>query len=351
MHVWPGAQPGKRCEGAFQVSPAKSSLPAAPRDLYAAARKLAQLAPWPAQIGSLSCGTANWSDPALSRGELFYPKGVKTPEARLNHYAEHFRVLEVDATFYALLSAAVVRRWVEWTPADFRFTVKAHPVFTGHPIERSRLPAELATVTAELNGGGKLYAHDLPQEVIREIERRYFEAISPLVEQGRLAAVIVQFPPWFDATRGNARHIAALRERFPDVPFAIEFRNRTWLLPERRERVFAMLRAEQITYVVADEPVVDRAGVPLWPAVTCPRLAVLRCHGRNRAAWANPRASIAERFNYLYSPDELSTLKGALNRLSSEAEASYAIFSNCVSDYAVLGAKGLCALMLCESAP
>jgi len=276
---------------------------------------------------------------------------VKTPEARLSHYAEHFRVLEVDATFYALLSAAVVRRWVLWTPADFRFTVKAHPVFTGHPIERSRLPAELATVTAGLNGGGKIYVNDLPPEVVREIERRYFEALSPLVEQGRLAAVIVQFPPWFDATRGNARQIESLRERFPDVPFAIEFRNRTWLLPERRERVFAMLRAAQITYVVADEPVVDRAGIPLWPAVTCPRLAMLRCHGRNRAAWANPRASIAERFNYLYSPDELSTLKIALNRLSSEAEAVYAIFSNCISDYAVLGAKGLCALMRCESAP
>ncbi len=109
--------------------------------------------------------------------------------------------------------------------------------------------------------------------------------------------------------------------------------------------MFALLRAEQITYVVVDEPVVERAGVPLLPAVTLPRLAVLRCHGRNRAAWANSRASLAERFNYLYSPDELSELKGALDRLSHEAESVCAIFSNCIRDYALLGAKGLAAIL------
>jgi uncharacterized protein YecE (DUF72 family) len=306
---------------------------------------LAERAPLPALAGSVRFGTANWSDPELSRGELFYPKAVKTPEARLQYYARHFRVLEVDATFYALLSADIVRRWADGTPDDFRFNVKAHPVFTGHPIERSRLPAQLATATAGLNAGGKIYASDLPPEVAREIERRYFDALAPLVERHRLSSIVVQLPPWFDATRGNVRHLQSLRERFPEAPFSVEFRNRTWLLPERRERVFALLRAEHMTYVVADEPVVERAGIPLVPAVTCPRLALLRCHGRNRAAWANPRASIAERFNYLYSPEELSILKSAVERLSKEAETVEVIFSNCVRDYALLGAKGVCSLM------
>jgi len=331
------------------MSSGKANLPAAPPDLYAAARSLAERAVRPAQIGALRLGTANWSDPALSRGGLFYPKAVKTPGARLGFYAEHFRVLEVDATFYALLSAAVVRSWVEHTPVDFRFTVKAHPVFTGHPIERSRLPAELAALTAGLNHGGKIYGNDLPPELREEIERRFLESIAPLVEQGRLSSILVQFPPWFDATRGNVRHIRSLRERFPEAPFAVEFRNRTWLLPERKERVFAMLRAAQVSYVVADEPVVDRAGVPLVPAVTYPRLAVLRCHGRNRAAWMDPRASLAARFNYLYSPAELHELELAIKRLSNEAETVHAIFSNCVHDYAVLGAKGLCTLLQADS--
>ncbi|MEI9952280.1 MAG: DUF72 domain-containing protein [Pseudomonadota bacterium] len=326
------------------MSPSKVTLPAPPPELYASARDLAERAPQPARVGTLRFGTANWSDPALSRAELFYPKAVKTPEARLRHYAQHFRLLEVDATYYALLSAGVVRRWVEGTPDDFQFAVKAHPVFTGHPIARNRLPAELAAATATLNGGARLYAKDLPAEVTHEIERRYFEALVPLVEQRRLSAIVVQFPPWFDATRGHVRHIQGLRKRFPDAPFAVEFRNRSWLLPERRERVFALLRTEQIAYVAVDEPVVERAGVPLLPAVTLPRLAMLRCHGRNRVAWADPRASLPERFNYLYSPDELLELKRALERLTSEAETVCAIFSNCIRDYALLGAKGLCAI-------
>ncbi|HYP77021.1 MAG TPA: DUF72 domain-containing protein [Polyangiaceae bacterium] len=323
----------------------KSTLPAAASDVYAAARDLAERAPLPALAASVAFGTANWSDPELSRGERFYPKSVKTPEARLRHYAKHFRVLEVDATFYALLSPAVVARWVDSTPEDFRFVVKAHPVFTGHPIEPSRLPAELAAAALGLNRGGKIYPNDLPPALTGEIERRYFEALRPLCEAQRLATIVVQFPPWFAATRGNVRRIQGLRERFPSAPFALEFRHRSWLLPERRERVFALLRSQQMTYVVADEPVVERAGVPLVPAVTFPKLALLRCHGRNFAAWANPRASIAERFNYLYSPEELLALKGAITQLSRETDSVYAIFSNCILDYAVLGAKGLCSLM------
>ena len=65
---------------------------------------------------------------------------------------------------------------------------------------------------------------------------------------------------------------------------------------------------------------------------------------RSGAAWANPRASIAERFNYLYSPEELSALQRSLERLSDEAETVHIFFSNCIRDYAVLGAQGLCSL-------
>lgn len=327
-----------------RVKLGKSNLPSAPAQLYAAARSLAERAPKPARVGTVSLGTANWSDPALSRGALFYPKTVKTSEGRLEHYADHFRVLEVDATFYALLSPAIVQRWVDHTPDDFRFIVKAHPVFTGHPIEPSRLPAELVA-SAHFKHGEKTYAKDLAPELVREIERRYFDALAPLVQHGRLSSIVVQFPPWFEATRGNVRHIQGLRQRFPEAPLSVEFRNRTWLLPERRERVFDALRGEQITYVVADEPVVRRAGVPLVPAVTFPELALLRCHGRNSVAWENPSASLAERFNYLYSPDELSALKPVLGQLSNEALTVQVIFSNCILDYAVLGAKGLAALM------
>src|SRR5882757_881 len=131
-------------------APAKL-LPAPAPELYDAAFALSARAPLPAVLGSVRFGTSGWSDASLSRGELFYPKSVKTPEARLRHYAEYFQLVEIDATYYALLAADTVRRWAEWTPPSFRFDAKAHPVFTGHPIERARLPAELAQAIPETN--------------------------------------------------------------------------------------------------------------------------------------------------------------------------------------------------------
>jgi uncharacterized protein YecE (DUF72 family) len=332
----------KRAAG--RTSKPRLELPAPPVELYAAALELAERAPKPATIHNLRFGTAGWSDASLSRAELFYPKGVKSPETRLRYYAEHFQLVEVDAMFYALLAADTVRRWAEWTPDTFRFHAKAHPVFTGHPIERRRLPPELATQVPDL-GGARVYPSDLPVELGREIERRYFDSLAPLVEAGRLSSILIQFPPWFDATRGNVRHIESLRSRYPDAPFSVEFRNRSWLLPERRDRVVDFLRAQNLSYVVVDEPDVDRGGVPPLALVTSSRLAVVRFHGQNRQAWAKPGASVEERFNYLYGPNELKSWTDRLRRLTEEADEVHAVFNNCVRNFAILNAKGLAALL------
>ena len=322
-------------------------LPAPSTELYAAALELAERAPKPATVGRVRLGTAGWSDASLSRAELFYPKVVKSPETRLRYYAEHFQVVEVDALFYALLAADTARRWAEWTPDSFRFHAKAHPVFTGHQIERRRLPAELASQVPDL-GGARVYPHDLPSELAREIEQRYFASLAPLIEARRLSAILIQFPPWFEATRGNVRHIEGLRSRYPEAPFSVEFRNRSWLLPERRERVVDFLRAQNVAYVVVDEPDAPRGGVPPLPIVTSQRLSVVRFHGQNRQAWSRPGASVEERFNYLYGPSELNEWTERVRQLSERAEEVHAVFNNCVRNFAILNAKGLATLLLPE---
>ncbi|HTA91111.1 MAG TPA: DUF72 domain-containing protein [Polyangiaceae bacterium] len=322
-------------------------LAAPSAEVYAAAHGLAAQAALPARVGNVRFGTAGWSDASLSRAELFYPKAVKSPETRLRFYAEHFALVEVDATYYALLAADTVRRWAEWTPDTFQFDVKAHPVFTGHPIDRQRLPAELALSMPEPDGA-RVYPSQLSGELAREIESRYFMSLAPLIELGRLSSILLQFPPWFEATRGSVRHLEGLRARHPDAPFSVEFRHRSWLLPERRERVLDLLRAQNFCYVVVDEPDVDRGGVPPLALVASPRLAILRFHGQNRQAWATPRATVAERFNYLYAPAELRSWTERVRRLSGEAEQVHAVFNNCVRNFAILNAKGLSALLATE---
>lgn len=327
------------------------AIPEPDPEAYASATRLAERAREPAALGNIALGTAGWTDKTLVKGGLFYPRGVSNSEARLRHYAAHFSLVEVDATYYTLLPPSVAENWVVWTPPTFVFDVKAHPVVTGHPIDIERLPKELAAELAHAGHTGRVYPDRMPAAIADEISARFSALLDPLVRAGRLGCVMAQFPPWFSATRGNARRIEALRARWPDVPFSIELRNKTWFEPGRRERLFELLRAHELAYVCVDEPEVEHGGVPPVSAVTSDKLALVRFHGHNRAGWSKRGASVHERFDYLYAEAELAAWVAPVRALAEKAERVHAIFNNCVRNYAVLGAKGLSVLLEAEPSP
>lgn len=309
------------------------------------ATALASRAKEPAVSGNVVFGTAGWTEPSLIKSHLFYPRGVSSPKARLQHYARHFDLVEVDATYYTLIAPSVAERWLEWTPPSFRFDVKANPVLTGHPIDVTRLPADLrARLPASDEGPHRIYPGKLPPDVAAEIESRFRAFVETLHGAGRLGAVLLQFPPWLTATRGHAKELETVLGRWRGVPLAVEFRNRSWMDEGRRERVLALLRDARASYVGVDEPDVPLGGVPPVLAVTNPELAVVRFHGHNTRGWRRG-ATVAERFDYLYSPAELSAWVEPVKRLATQATKVHAVFNNCVRNYAVLGAKGLEVLM------
>lgn len=312
---------------------------------HAAALGLAERARGMARVGRVALGTAGWTDASLVKAGTFYPKDVKTPEARLRHYASVFPIAEIDATYYAILDRDLFVRWSAWTPDDFRFHVKAFPILTGHPLDLARLPADVRPLLGELGEKKKrVYPDDLPAELQAELEGRFLASIEPLITTQKLAAVLVQFPPWFEATRGNVRRIEALRARLPELPMSIEFRHGSWLEAERRERVFDMLRAGRFSCVGVDEPEAA-TGLPFAPEVTLDDLAVLRLHGRNLSGWTKKGASVTERFDYLYAPSELAEFVEPVRRLAERAKRVHVVFNNAVRDYAVLNARGLAALL------
>jgi uncharacterized protein YecE (DUF72 family) len=320
-------------------------IPRPDPELEALARALARSAPEPAVWRTVRAGTAGWTDPTLIRSRLFYPPGTSRAADRLAYYARHFRLVEVDATYYTLIEPRTAERWVQATPADFCFDVKAHPALTGHPIEVGRLPADLKRVTQQAGFERRTYADRLPRELVDEFDARFKDTLGPLREKNRLGCVVAQFPPWFRATRGNVRHLEHLAERLRGFPVAVEFRHPSWLSPERCERVFDVLERLRFSYVCVDEPDVPQAGVPPVVRVTNPALAVVRFHGHNIAGWRRKAASVQERFNYLYSPEQLRGWSAAVRRLSEEATAVHLVFNNCVRDYAVVNAQGLVALL------
>jgi uncharacterized protein YecE (DUF72 family) len=313
-------------------------------DRTRAASELASRAREPAVAGNVLFGTAGWSDPSLVKSHLFYPRGASTGQARLGHYARHFGLVEVDATYYTLLPPDMASRWMNWTPASFRFDVKAHPVLTGHGIDVARLPPDLRDMLSNETDTGRIYADKLPAEVADEIESRFRAFVQTFHVAGRLGSVLLQFPPWFEATRGNARRIEEIAARWSGVPLSVEFRNRTWLEEDRRERVFSLLGSCGLSYVVVDEPDTPRGGVPAIARVTNPELAIVRFHGQNSGGWKRG-ATVAERFDYLYTEAELAAWVDPVRRLSGEAKTVHAIFNNCVRNYAVLNAKGFSVLL------
>jgi uncharacterized protein YecE (DUF72 family) len=296
-------------------------------------------------MGRILAGTAGWTDPSLIKSRRFYPRGFSSPEGRLRYYASQFPMVEVDSSYYALPALPTVEHWVERTPANFVFNVKAFAALTEHALDVQRLPHDLQAALPEgLRARGRLFPRDLPGDVQFEVWQRFREALEPLQQAGKLGCVLLQFPPWFDATRGHARTIEVCRARLPGVPLAVEFRHASWGEPARFHRVVAMLRGLKMAYVVVDEPQGKVNSMPPTLAVADPSLAVVRFHGHRGETW-DASVGVQEKFDYLYDPAELSPWVPKVRTLAAEAEQVHVVFNNCVSNHAVLGAKDLMALL------
>src|SRR5918995_4441172 len=119
----------------------------------------------PIDIGEsrILVGTASWTDPTMTASGVFYPTGADSAEERLQYYASRFPLVEVDATYYSLPARRTSELWVQRTPPDFTFDIKAHALMTGQPTETKRLPKDLReALPAEVAAKSRIYAKDLP---------------------------------------------------------------------------------------------------------------------------------------------------------------------------------------------
>ncbi len=299
--------------------------------------------PVPARVGNVLVGTASWTERTLLESGAFYPPAVRTAERRLRYYARHFPVVEVDASYYALPQPRTAAAWVERTPPDFVFGVKAFAALTGHPIEPARLDRDLR---AALPRRPRLSARELPAPVRDAIWERFRAALEPLRAAGKLGYVLLQMPPWFVPSPASDAVLDDFARRLPDVPAAVEFRAAGLLAEGRRARTLAALRERGLAYVCVDEPQGTRASVPPVAAVTTPALAVVRFHGRRRETWDRPGVATTERFGYLYAPAELAEWVEPIRRLAAEARRVCVLMNNCHRESAVRNAKELAELLL-----
>ena len=279
-------------------------------------------------------GTASWTDPSLIACGAFYPPDVISAEDRLRFYAEQFATVEVDSTYYALPAERNAELWAARTPDDFVFHVKAFGMLTTHAAETKRLPRAIKALLSPAELQQPRLSR--PSEPVRDLAFQMFaSALEPLRTAGKLGLLVFQFPPWFTATRSNARYIEDCRRRLPRDRLAIEFRHASWLTESHQQRTLDFLRELDTTYVIVDEPQLKDAVPPIC-AVTAPDVYV-RFHGRNKDNWAKKGISAAERYKYLYAERELAEWAERLRGLKG-AQRTHAIFNNCYANFGVMNA-------------
>ena len=268
-------------------------------------------------------GTCSWADDALSKH--WYPKGLAAGE-RLPYYAEHFDTVEVDSTYYRLPAEPMVERWAERTPEGFVMHVKAFGLMTRHPVKLESLPPDLRD-DAPTDDRGRV---ERPSREFRgEVFRRFLEALEPLRSAGKLGGILFQFPSYVVYKDRSLDYLQWAREQLGNDEMLVEFRHVSWLDDEHRDETLRLLEELRATHVIVDAPRIEGAKnvAPTVLALTSPT-AYVRFHGRNADTWNKRGGSASERFDYLYSDDELREWVGPLGELAEQAEQAYAFFNN-----------------------
>ena len=291
-------------------------------------------------MGRILIGTASWTDRTLIKDGHFYPPEAKTAEARLRYYAEQFPIVEVDSTYYFPPSEKNSVLWIERTPKDFTFNVKAYSLLTNHPTRPDSLYKDLE-LPDELADKKNLYREQLPDTVVDEVWQRFRDALMPLHSAGKLGAVLFQYPQWFVIGRKNKDYILECAERLKEFRIAVEFRHKTWLEERNVDETLSFLSDHDLPYVSVDMPQGFDSSLPPIAAATADDIAMVRFHGRDRKAWAKKNVSASERFRYEYSEAELNEWVPKIKDVSGQARETHVLMNNCYRDFAVNNARQL----------
>lgn len=283
-------------------------------------------------MGALRIGTSGWNYPsgAGTWNGLFYPPRKGRPKAfdELRYYAERFDTVEVNSTFYGQPRAEITRGWAERTPAGFEFSVKLYQKFT-HPrmfeqsLQRSmRIPAGHDAALEELARPNEADLDELKT------------GIEPLAGDGKLGALLAQFPASFKNTSEGRDYLASLLKSLQDYPVAVELRHRTW--SDAMADTLALLNAFGAAWTQIDEPKF-RLSIRQNYLPNVRGFYYLRLHGRNAQQWWRHEKS-EDRYNYLYSAEELREFSDTADAARRLVKKAYLYTNNHYSAKAVVNA-------------
>ena len=272
---------------------------------------------------SLHIGTSGWNYPS-GKGTwngVFYP-ATRSKRAgthafdELRFYAEHFDTVEVNSTFYGQPRPEVTRDWAHRTPAGFEFSVKLYQKFT-HP----KMFREAAMQSAPGSEGSLL---DVLAQVMQSDVDDFRTGVEPLASAGKLGALLAQFPPSFKATPHSHEYLRQLLHAFRDYPIAVELRHRSW--SDALAETLTLVNEQGAALVQIDEPKF-RFSIRQNYLPNVKGFYYMRLHGRNAAQWWR-HDKTEDRYNYLYSGDELRDFADIAGAAKDLVKKSYLYTNN-----------------------
>jgi len=268
-------------------------------------------------------GTRGWQ-----RLKEVYPPRTR-PNQMLGVYAEHATVVEAENVFSGIPKPERVQEWVDQTPDGFKFDVVAFGGLTLYQRRPGTDPRRKKSWTE--------IAVEPPGVLFEDLQ----ESMEPLRAADRLGAVILQFPPWFEAGNAGRDYLGRVREGLSDLPLAVEFRHPTWQVPVNEESTLETLIELEMGTVVADLPSETDEWYPPFDMTTVDDLAIVRLHGQNAEGWARTVQSPVEAVAYSYEDSDLATWVARIRSLSLEAAEVHVLVDTAPPDAALASAKAL----------
>jgi len=223
---------------------------------------------------------------------IVYPEPAPRGFKPLGYLAQFFNAVEVNSSFYRIPSPRTTAAWVSLVPSDFRLTFKLTQIFTH---QRADFPP--------------------PEEV-----RAFKEALKPVAEANRLGPLLIQFPWSFRYSPQAAEWLARLADAFGEYERFFEVRHSSWARPEGLQAI-----ATCGGFCNIDQPKLRSCLRPTTHVFG--ESAYVRLHGRNAQHWFAENQPAFERYNYLYSTEELREWADRLDLLAAKARQVY-VFAN-----------------------
>ena len=239
---------------------------------------------------------------------VFYPPHLPASNF-LTFYSKEFHTVEINFSYYRIRQSANFTQMLEKSEHKLQFVIKAFGGLT----------------------------HNISDQSIPVILPKFKDSILPFWEHDKLGAVLLQFPQRFHYTPKSRIYLESLINGFMPFPVCIEFRQREWL----KDSVYKKLREMDAAFACVDEPSLKGLLPPI--AVATSGIGYVRFHGRNQAKWYSGNSE--ERYDYLYTENELKEWLPRINVLSGHTEKIFIFFNNHRQGQAIKNARMMIGLL------